>query len=218
MSDEFIYDEEEGTPPRRNNFLLAVGVLVLIGVLAMVCSFGVLFSRRSAVNPQATAIAATNAVRMMTNEAVTVAVEATNLAQLQPTSTPELATEEPTEEPTAVSDTATPTATSILEAVEETTTPAEETESVVGTADPPTETEDGNNDNDADNDSSDEADDTDTNSSGGVNELTPTPISSNATVDSEDALPNTGFNSWGIILAGLILSGVVIAARRLRTS
>ena len=83
MTDDDFIIEEEGTSSSRRPFLIAVATLTTIFILASVCSLVFLFSNRSSTNPEATAIAATNAVILITNEAVTAAIDATNIALLR---------------------------------------------------------------------------------------------------------------------------------------
>lgn len=194
--DEFIL-EEEGTGSSRRPFLIAVATLTTIFILASVCSLLFLFSNRSASNPEATAIAATNAVILITNEAVTAAIDATNIALSQPTETPE-PTLVPTATSTPVADTATPTETSVVEQQpKDTVTPNLSGTSAVEQVD-----EDGS--------------DAEGTAGGDNGTATPIPAATSSTADDADALPQTGFETWGTLAVGLMLAAVLIAARRLR--
>lgn len=189
MSDEDFIIEEDGS--NRRSFMIIAGVLATIFVAAAICSGVYLLSgRSSSSNPQATAIAATNAVILITNEAVTVAIEMTETAAAMPTNTPE-PTETATETPTAVPDTPEPTETPVVE-VEETATP-----NLSGTS------------------TFEEVEGTETAESAIA--ATATPIPAATSTAGNDSLPETGFDTWGVLLAGGLLVFVLLVARRLRT-
>lgn len=196
MTDDDFIIEEEGTSSSRRPFLIAVATLTTIFILASVCSLVFLFSNRSATNPEATAIAATNAVILITNEAVTAAIDATNtaLANVEAVTATEPAST-PTSTSTAIPDTATPTKTVVIK--DTPTANVSETSVAEGLT------------NETDSESNTET---------GDNDSTPTPIpaaTSNASNNTE-TLPQTGLETWGTLAVGLLLAGVLIAARRLR--
>lgn len=205
--DEYIVDEENGTSAGRS-FLTAAGILALVFLLAAACSLFFLLRGRSPANPEATAIAATNSVIILTNEAVTRAIEATNTALAMPTNTPG-PTEAPTQTATAVANTATPTGTAVVDTPTDTPTP-----NMSGTS----TFDDNENDNDADNanDNSDNSNDND-NTNDNSNNATATPLPNNDN-DDNGSLPETGFSSWGPIAIAALLIGLLIGARRLRSA
>jgi LPXTG-motif cell wall-anchored protein len=210
--DDYIVDEESGNSGRRS-FLIAASVLGLVFVLATICSVGFLLAGRSASNPQATAIAATNSVILITNEAVTVAINATNTALAQPTNTPE-PTSQTTNTPAAVSDTATPTGTSVVEvAASDTPTP-----NLSGTStfdDNENENADDNaNENASDNENENDA----ANDNNAADDSTATPLPNGTIGDGNGSLPNTGSSNWLPIAIALVLIGLLVGARRLRNA
>ncbi len=196
--DEFIeddyYDADEGSSSSGRPFLIAVGGLLLVLVLAIACTAAVLSARSADTNngEEVAAIETQNAVIAVTNMAVTAAINATQTAEAQPTITP-LPTNTATPEP------ATATATPVVseeEETDETKTPEEGT--AVATVDP---TEGASAVIDL----------------GGTNTPTPTPLSSVDT-GKDSSLPQTGLETWGIIALGAVLVIVLLGARRLRAS
>ncbi|RMG91756.1 MAG: hypothetical protein D6706_17855 [Chloroflexi bacterium] len=86
MEDEFMVEEGESS---RRPFLIAVGALLTIFILAAVCSAAILLSRQNANrNAQIAAIETENAIIAVTNEAVTLTVAAMQTADARPTDTP----------------------------------------------------------------------------------------------------------------------------------
>jgi LPXTG-motif cell wall-anchored protein len=123
MTEEFILEEDDSLDDRgssnRRPFLIAVGGLALVGVLAVACIAIVLsFRGRSATNAdQIAAIETQNAVIAVTNEAVTLTIAALETEAARPTNTPEpTATNTPTPIPT---ETPTPTNTPVVQQTEE---------------------------------------------------------------------------------------------------
>lgn len=204
--DDFIIENEERTGGAGRTFLILAGSLLGIFILAAACSLIFLFSNRNTSNPEATAIAATNAVILITNEAVTAAIEATNLAMAQPSDTPE-ATPTATVTQTSEPATATPTGTAVPtdEPVKESPTP-----NVSGTT-AFTTVEAGEGDGTGDDDA------TATSASGTIVEAGTATALPAATSTATTSLPDTGgFTTWGPILAALLLIGLLVAARSLR--
>ena len=195
--DEFIeddyYDADEGGSSSGRPFLIAVGGLLLVLVLGILCTAAIL-SARSAKTDNGEAIAAIetqNAIISVTNMAVTAAINATQTAEAQPTITP-LPTNTNTPEP------ATATATPVVS--EEETAVAEEVQE--GTAVATVDSTEG----------AEAVIDL-----GGTNTPTPTPLSS-VEAGKDSSLPQTGLETWGIIALGAILVIVLLGARRLRAS
>jgi len=201
MADDDFIIEGGDTGSNRRPFFIAAATLTTIFILASVCSLLFLFSNRTASNPEATAIAATNAVILITNEAVTAAIDATNIALSQPADVPESEpTVAPTSTATSVPATTAPTKTAVVEQPpKDTATPNLSGTSAVEQLAVTEETEEGA-----------------TNSE----DSTPTPIaaSTSSASNDADALPQTGFETWGTLVVGLLLAAVLIAARRLRRS
>jgi hypothetical protein len=194
MSEEdYMYDDEmEETEESggRSPFLIAAGVLTVTLILAAICA-GVFLFTGNGDDEQADAIAAReteNAVIAVTNTAVAVTVEAmTAEAMTQEAITP---TPEPTETgtPTPTSSPS-PTNTPVIQVEEETETPTPD-----GTSE--FELGDGN---------------------------TPTPIAiggeagGDGTGTGTGTLPETGIDTWGAVLAAIVLLGVLVVTRRLRS-
>lgn len=221
MADDFMLEEEEQSngSPNRRNFLIIVGVLGLILIAALICNF-TLLNRGNTSNfaAESTAIAQQN-VEIATQNAVAAAtwtaeaeiqnsIIATNEAQPEPTDIPEIEptnTEEPEEEPT-------PTNTAVVKE-EATATP-----NLSGTS----EFDDSNADDDDNEDvdesetpnADDESETPDAVVGGNTTASTATPITSSN--NNQDALPDTGINTWGTIVIGLILAGILIGVRRMR--
>lgn len=215
MADDFILDEEEETngSPGRRNFLIIASILGLIFVAAMVCNFTLLSRNQNEdVAAEATARTIQNATIIAQNattvagggaveetpDVVQAGIDGTNTAQAQPTDEPEeelvaTNTSEPEETPT-------PTNTAVVK-TNETATPNFSGTSEFEDAD------DGEEDGDSDG--------TETpNASIGASSTTSTPVPSTST--NQDALPETGINTWGTIVIGLLLVGALIGARRFR--
>jgi LPXTG-motif cell wall-anchored protein len=210
MNDDFIeedfLDEEEGASGSNRPFLIAIGALVTVFVIAGACTLIFFLQGRSSANQiaEATAIAATNDEIAVTNTAVAVFISQTETAQAQPTDTTE-----PTATSTATSavSTPTPTNTPVVAEGEATIIGAEETETTdeleTGTAEAGVTA----------GAATVEADGT----------SVPTPIAAASTIDTETSdaeagtLPQTGFDTWGIIVIGLVFIATLVVARRLRT-
>lgn len=128
MSEDFIIEEEIDGAANRRPFLVAVGVLVTIFILASLCGLGLLLSGRSSDRAQEiAAIETQNAVIAITNEAVTLTIAAIETEAARPTDTPQpTVTSTTTSVPT---DTPLPTNTRVIQPVEEGT----ETPSITGT-------------------------------------------------------------------------------------
>ncbi|HFE66714.1 MAG TPA: hypothetical protein ENJ93_05575 [Chloroflexi bacterium] len=198
--DEFIeddyYDADEGSSSSGRPFLIAVGGLLLVLVLAIACTAAVLSARSADTSngEEVAAIETQNAIIAVTNMAVTAAINATQTAEAQPTNTP-LPTSTATPEP------ATATATPVVS--EEETAVAETAPEEEGTAVPTVDATEG---------------------AAGVIEVpgdantpTPTPLSS-VEAGKDSSLPQTGLETWGIIALGAVLVIVLLGARRLRAS
>jgi LPXTG-motif cell wall-anchored protein len=206
IEDDFIEEEERSS--NRRPFLLAVGALVTLFILMGICTAVFLVQNRAAQD-QATeraAIETRNAETLAANAAT--AVAATAVAEAAPTNTPV-----PTEAPTQTAEPATPTSTPV---VEETT----DAEAVIGTDEG---TADGEaSDGDGTTGENSETENAEATNNDDDSAAAATPISSlNETGSSDgtsEALPQTGFDTWGIVLAALGLIGLLIFARRLRTS
>lgn len=255
LEDEFIeddyLDEDEGSGSSGNRpFLVAVGALVTVFILAAACTLIFLMSGRNATNnsSQVAAIETQNAEIAVTNLAVTAAIQATETAQAMPSATP---LPDNTATPTAVADVA-PTNTPVINGVTEGSvgegdseagasgeegagtdggdTEGETTDGIsgviVGGGDGVTTDTDsasgGTTDGSAEGSTGGTTDGAAEGSSGGTDGSagagsTPTPITLTDS-DASSALPQTGFETWGIALIGLVLVVVFLAARRLRTS
>ncbi|MEJ2748101.1 MAG: hypothetical protein P8183_09370 [Anaerolineae bacterium] len=122
MNDDFIYEEEVDSvgSSNRRPFLIAVGVLLTIFVLAVICSATLLLTRGGG-NGNAEEIAAIetqNAIVAVTNEAVTQTISAMSTEAARPTDTPPAP---PTNTPRPTN-TPLPTNTPVVQAAEATTT------------------------------------------------------------------------------------------------
>lgn len=217
--DDYIIDDEGGNerPNNRRGFLIAAGFLLGIFILASICSVTLLNMQRrgnggnQAQIGTATAIAATNQVIMITNEAVTVAIQETNLAQAPASETPE-ATLPPTSTATEAAATTEPTETAVVEAADDTPTP-----NLSGTSefdDDATETPE--TDDDGETGGAETPDSSGSGSGDSSSDSTPTPVAGND--NTQDSLPETGINTWGTILLGLFFLGILLAARRFRSA
>lgn len=190
MTEDFIIEEEhEEASNNRRPFLIAVGILLSIFILAAICSATLLYTRDGKpTNGDAAAIAAietTNAEIAVTNAAVTQTIAARETEKARPSDTP---VPPPTNTPIPTN-TPQPTDTPVVgqaEEGEETATP-----NLSGTS---------------------------AFSDGSANN-TPTPIPGlSGSTGGNDSLPQTGIETWGALVAGLGLIAVLFFARRLRSS
>ncbi len=195
MSEDFIIEEEgsEGTSNRRP-FFIAVGVLSVTLLLAAICAGSALLNRNGDGGGGNDAAVQTriaeNDMIAVTNTAVAITIEAMTVEAMTREAMP-TETLVPTNTPLPTA-TPLPTNTPVVAQAEETEEPEIEgtSEFVV---------------------------------SGGN---TPTPIalaggsgSGSGTGGGGDTLPDTGFESvWVPLLAALVLIGLVLTARRLRSS
>ena len=189
----YVYEEEsveEANTGGRGPFLTAVAILILVFVLAAGCSAVLLRGRStSTVNTEeVAAIETQNAIVAVTNAAVTQTIAAMETEAARPTDTPTPPPPTFTTEPTASN---TPRATNTPVVVdtgddETTSEMVDGTPNVSGTSIFENETE--------------------------ASTPTPIPISGNES----ESLPDTGFELWAIALAGLVLVGILFAARRMR--
>jgi LPXTG-motif cell wall-anchored protein len=191
MTEDFIYEEEtdRGGSSNRRPFLTAVGILLTIFVLAVICSATLLFTRGNGDSGEAEQIAAIetqNAVIAVTNAAVTQTIAAMETEAARPTNTPQ---PPPTNTPRPTN-TPLPTNTPVVQQAEEEPT-ATPTTDLSGTSI----------------------------FSGGAAGNTPTPIAAlSGGSGTSDSLPQTGIETWGILLAAFGLIAALVAARRLRGS
>ena len=206
QQEEYIEDDflEEERSSNRRQFLIGVGVLVSLFILMGACTAFFLVNNRAAESraAESAVIETRNAETLASNSAT--AAAATDVAAAAPTNTPE---------PTAVStetaepNTPTPTNTPVVDAEAEVEADAandntnEAAEDITGTPGSENGT-DGTKDD------------------GSADDATPTPLSAlSETGDgSGDALPQTGLDTWGIVVAAFVLVGLFIFARRLRTT
>ena len=208
MTEDFIYEEEveSGDSSNRRSFLTAVGVLVTIFILAAVCSAALLINRgrnggdNDGPSAEVAAIETQNAVIAVTNAAVTQTIEAMETEAAMPTETP---VPPPTNTPRPTN-TPQPTDTPVVQQAED---DADATATAVALAET---------------DGASDGSDTE-------GENTPTPIaalnggdgtsgSGDSTSGGDDTLPQTGIETWGILVAAFGLIAALVAARRLRTS
>ncbi len=214
MQDDYIEEDflEEENSSNRRPFLMAVGVLVTLFILMGVCTAFFLINNRAAEDraEEVAAIETRNAETEASNIATSVA--ATDTAAAIPTEPPE-----PTGTPTATSAPATETPTPTNTPVVEDTT---DEEAVIGAGDG--EADEGEETDAA----ADETDGTGAEEDGAAEgdtadeDATPTPISAlSETGDGSngEALPQTGLDTWGVVLAAFVLVGLLLFARRLRT-
>ena len=208
MSEEFIEYEGEASaqPSSSRAFGIAAGLLGLILILSLACA-GWAWSQRgddgggtTEASEEVAAIETQNAIIAVTNEAVTATISAMETEAAQPTNTPMPPTNTPVPTSTPV-----PTNTPVVQ-------PADGTEEADGA------------------DATKEAGDAMIN--------TPTPIpglgsgtdssSGSSGTDSSSgstggdtgnaALPDTGIEVWGAVLAAFALIAIFFVARRLRSS
>jgi LPXTG-motif cell wall-anchored protein len=214
MTEEDFIIENETDGSSRRPFLMIVAVLSTIFILAVACSFIYIFANGSVTNSArddevATRIAL-NETRTMENATVTAAIIASNtaVAQVNASSTAlaqATETPEPTEAvsntPSPIPDTATPEETAVV-VVKETETPNVSGTSAIESAD-----EDSSN-------TSEKTAESNTSTSETNETATPIPATSNNSDNA--ALPQTGINTWGTLIAGFLLIAILVAARRLR--
>lgn len=208
MTEDFIYEEEvdSGDSSNRRPFLTAVGVLVTIFILAAVCSAALLINRNrddggnGGVSAEVAAIETQNAVIAVTNAAVTQTIVAMETEAARPTETP---VPPPTNTPRPTN-TPQPTDTPVVQQAEDDAAATATAEAAID-------------------DTSDDA---------AAGDATPTPIAALSNGDgtsgsdgssasdsgSDDTLPQTGIETWGILVAAFGLIAALVAARRLRTS
>lgn len=190
MTEDFIYEEEtdSGGSPGRRPFLTAVGILLTIFILAVICSATLLLTRDDGDGGAAAEIAAVetqNAIIAVTNAAVTQTIAAMETEAARPTNTPP---PPPTNTPIPTS-TPLPTNTPVVQQAEEEPTATAVTD-LSGTSI----------------------------FSGGTADETPTPIAAlSGGNGSSDALPQTGIETWGVLVAAFGLIAALVAARRLRS-
>ena len=187
MEEDYLIEGESEGAENRRPFLIAVGALLGIFILALACSAVILLTRGGNGNgdaeKQIAAIETENAIIAVTNAAVTQTVAAMETEAARPTDTP---VAPPTNTPVPTN-TPLPTNTPVIQkAEEETPTPdLSGTSSFESTA----------------------------------VEDTPTPIASlGGGAGDEEALPQTGIETWGAIVGAFLLVGILLAARRLRSS
>jgi hypothetical protein len=211
MQDDYIEEDflEEENSSNRRPFLMAVGVLVTLFILMGICTAVFLVNNRAAQerDTEIAAIETRNAETEASNAAT--AIAATETAAAIPPETP-VPTEAPTDTPAPVTETPTPTNTAVVEDVtdEEAIIDTGNGENGEDTGTPGAETDETDvEDNGTDGDEVDE-------------DATPTPISAlSETGDGSngDALPQTGLDTWGVVLVAFVLVGLFVFARRLRT-
>ena len=215
MQEDYIEDDflEEESSSSSRPFLVAVGVLVTLFILMGACTAIFLANNRAAEDNRAEVSA--RETRNAETEATNIALlaGATDTAAAMPTDTPV-----PSSTPTGTPEppTVTPTNTPVVEdtSEEDALAELEDGSDVDGAEDGETgegTVTDGESDTSDIGDGSDVAD----------GDSTPTPISAlSETGDSGngDALPQTGLDTWGVVIAAFVLVGLFIFARRLRTS
>ena len=198
MEDDSGYVYEEGSIEGQSSggsgpFLTAVGILIVIFILAAGCSAVMLMNRgggsSSADAAQATSIAATNEAILAQNARVTETIAAMETEAARPTDTPTPPPPTYTPEPSP-SNTPRPSNTPVVVDIEEGAVGdvTDGTPNVSGTSIFESETD----------------------------ESTPTPIPVGG--NNNDALPDTGFELWSIVLAGIVLVGILVVARRMRSA
>lgn len=209
MQDDYIEEDfQDGESPSRRPFLVAVGVLVTLFILMGACTAFFIFNNRAAADRAArsaeiAAIETRNAETEAANAAT--AIAATEMAASIPTSTPP-PTAAPTETPAPA--TPTPTSTPVVDEGEEAVLP----ETAEGDAENG-ETTEGGEDTAVSDESATITDGTDT----ATDDAAPTPISA-LSETGDDALPQTGLDTWGVLVVAFALVGLFVFARRMRTS
>ena len=191
MTEDFIYEEEtdSGGSSASRPFWTAVGILLTIFLLAAICSAAVLLTRGNGDGGNAAEIAA-----IETQNAV---IAVTNAAVTQTIAAMETEAARPTDTPPPPptntprpTNTPLPTNTPVVQQAEEELT-ATPTADLLGTSTFPDGT----------------ADDT------------PTPIAAlSGGNGGTDALPQTGIETWGALVAAFGLIAALVVARRLRSS
>lgn len=231
MEDEFIEDdfleEEEGTAGNRL-FMIIVGVLVTVFILAAACALVFLLADgRNAGNAAAIAAVETeNAITLAQNATVEHFIAQTEAAAAVPTDPP-APTATSTSTPSAPTATAPATNTPVLDvAAGEVGENGREEESAEGsvaeaaTAEAAAAAAEGApgtivvGEEAAGDKATTEA----VSSGAGAVTLGGTPTAVSATGAQTGALPQTGMETWVIALAGLLLVGVLIVAHRLRAN
>lgn len=214
MQEDYIEEDfqDEESSSNRRPFLIAVGVLVTLFILMGACTAFFLFNNRAAErSEQASIIETRNAETLAANAAT--AIAATETAASAPTNPPQ-----PTTAPTNTPEpaTVTPTNTPVVDAEEEedALTDASGEEGGEGTVEAGEGT--------AVSDSGaiiTEGDATAEGSAAGE-DATPTPMSalSDTSDGTDNALPQTGLDTWGVVVAAFALVGLLIFIRRLRTA
>ncbi len=224
-SDDFLeFDDgqsSEGSSANRP-FLLAAGGLVVVLILAVICTFFVYTQNQGNRNEEVAAIETQNAETNIENTAVAQTVTAMAAeAQQVPTDTPAPpATNTPVPTLTA---TPAPTETPVVAQAEEAGEGEEDAEAtsgeggeVDGTEGDGTvaEGEEGAAGSDASADgSTDSSTDGSTAATGSGDDRDEPALGGSG----EDALPQTGLETWSAALLALFFVGVLVAARRLRS-
>lgn len=226
MEDEFIEDdfleEDESSSSNNRPFLVAVGALVTVFILAAVCTLAFLMANNNSAGNAAevAAVETQNAQTLAFNGTVTRQIAETETAQALPTNTPTV----------VATNTSTPLpATEVPEA---TSTPVLDSAAGEDGAATDGNGTDGSGTDGADGSATDGATGTivlgDGNGSDGaaaggdagsaVVDSGSTDNSVSVTDAQKGALPQTGLEVWGIALIGLLLVVVLFAANRLRTN
>ncbi|MCP4416599.1 MAG: hypothetical protein GY805_08250 [Chloroflexi bacterium] len=213
MQEDYIEDDflEEESSSNRRPFLIAVGVLVSLFIIMGACTAFFLVNNRAATRSDEVAVIKTrNAETIASN--VETRVSLTETAEAIPTNTVQ-PTAEATE--TAKPSTPTPTNTPVVEEengeealVEVESTPEGEDEGDTAVSEDEadvTDGEDGDDDTNGNKDSEDAGSTSDS-------------ALSETDAGSDDALPQTGLDSWGIVVAAFVFVGLLIFARRLRAA
>lgn len=205
MEDDYIEESADDGGSSRRPFMMAVGVLLTIFVLAAACSGIMLMTRgddQEPVDPaEVAAVYTRNAEVAVTNAAVTQTIAAMETEAAQPTATPEpptathTATPPPTETPAATN---TPVIAKETAKATVETSEADATETTVENTPTPITVSDNTTGNNS--------------GGGGAGSSNTGGASSN-----EDSLPQTGINTWGAVIAATLLIVVLFAARRLRS-
>lgn len=204
MEEDFIEENADEGGSSRRPFLVAVGVLLTIFVLAAACSSVMLLTRgddQPEVDPEAVAAIYTrNAETAATNTAVAMTIAAMETEAARPTDTPEPPTATNTATPPPTETTA-PTNTPVIAKETEKAT-SETLETIIAeatTENTPTPIAvSENNTGSSDNGGSTSG------NTGGVN-------------NGEGSLPQTGIDTWGAVVVAALLIVVLFAARRLRS-
>lgn len=219
MQEDYIEEDflEEESSSNRRPFLMAVGVLVSLFILMGACTAFFLVRNRAAVDRAAeVAVRETrNAETLASNSAT--AIAATDTAAAIPTNTTE-PTAAPTETPAPP--TPVPTNTPVVDNVDEEEALAElENDNAADNEAESTENGEDTAVSDGETDTTNGGKGTDDGSTAD-GDATPTPISalSETGDNTGDALPQTGLDTWGVVVTAFVLVGLLIFARRLRTA